>query len=188
MKRTLLTISSLLIVLLACGPDRYEFRIPVEHEVIVPMEVSFTPFVYLSDTVSLDSLQVLMDINTLSYEEIDRVTLDSIRVSVISPDTTLFGFKEYQVSWVSLKDPERQMLIGYLYNPPFVEGPGIGSGVIDSIDSTLVLQPNVTDVTDWILNDTFQTRFSTLRNVMPWDSKDDYTLKVYYQLFVEASK
>ncbi len=188
MKRTLLAISSLVVVLMACGPDRYEFRIPVEHEVVVPKEVNIAHFVYLSDTVSLDSLQVLMDQNGLSYEEIDRVTLDSIMVSVISPDSTLFGFKDYQVSWVSVKNPERQMLIGYLYNPPFVQGPGFGSGVIDSLDSTLVLQPNAADVTDWIVNDTFKTRFSTERKVLPWDSNDDYILKVQYQVFVEASK
>ena len=161
----------------SCGPDRFQVVVPFENEIVIPGNYKNGEFMVNVDTVDMEFLR--------DYLFNNGMTFDSAFVEMISPDTTLWPFKKYEIFFVSRSEPGKQLLAAYKHNPTGSAG-GFGNDLPNrgKIENLAV---NYADIQPW-LTDTFITRFDTRLVTVTDNSQQEYRLKIRYSIRVEAMK
>ena len=169
----------------SCGPERFQVVVPFENEIVIPGNYKNGEFMVNVDTVDMEFLRDYLFNNGMTFDNIDKVSMDSAFVEMISPDTTLWPFKKYEIFFVSRSEPGKQVLAAYKHNPTGSAG-GFGNDLANrgKIENLAV---NYADIQPW-LTDTFITRFDTRLVTVTDNSQQEYRLKIRYSIRVEAMK
>lgn len=183
--KSLLLLSVLGSAIVACGPDRFQIVVPFENEIVVPGNYKNGEFMVNVDTVDMEYLRDYLLNNGMTFDNIDKVSMDSAFVEMLSPDTTLWPFKKYEIFFVSRSEPGKQILAAYKHNPTGSAG-GFGND-LPNRGKIETLAVNYGDIQPW-LTDTFITRFDTRLVTVTDNSQQEYRLKIRYSIRVEAKK
>ncbi|MFZ9700651.1 MAG: hypothetical protein ACO3AF_06170 [Flavobacteriales bacterium] len=172
-------------IIAACGPDRFQIVVPFENEIVIPGNYKNGEFMVNVDTVDMEYLRDYLVNYGMTFDNIDKVSMDSAFVEMVSPDTTLWPFKKYEIFFVSRSEPGKQVLVAYKHNPTGAAG-GFGNDLANrgNIEELAV---NYGDIQPW-LTDTFITRFDTRMVTVTDNSQQEYRLKIKYSIRVEAMK
>lgn len=181
----LFLLSFLCSAIVACGPDRFQIVVPFENEITIPGNYKNGEFMVNVDTVDLEYLKDFLFNYGMNFDNIDKVSMDSAFVEMVSPDTSLWPFKKYEIFFVSRSEPGKQLLAAYKRNPTGGAG-GFGND-LPNRSKIENLSVNYADIQPW-LTDTFITRFDTRMVTVTDNSQQEYRLKIRYSIRVEAIK